>query len=71
MPESGATLEEEGSDTFEQAIPVDGQMAYIEDSAVFFAIDQVDTDRSYALEVYIEDEAGNVSDVAQTVVQPS
>ncbi len=65
------TLEEEGGESFEQVIPIDGQMAYIEDSAVYFAIDQVDTNLSYALEVFIEDEAGNMSDVAQTVVQPT
>ena len=64
-------LEEEGGEEFEQVVPIDGQSAFIENDAVSFAVDQVNTDLSYSLEVYIEDEAGNMSDLAQTVVEPT
>ena len=65
------TMNEEGGEEFEQVVPIDGQSAFIEKASVNFAVDQVDTDLSYDLEVYLEDEAGNASDVAQTVVEPS
>jgi hypothetical protein len=65
------TMKEEGGEDFEQVVPIDGQSAFIEKASVNFAVDQVDTDLSYDLEVYLEDEAGNASDVAQTVVEPS
>ena len=64
-------LEEEGGNEFEQEVPIDGQSAYIEDGNVSFAIDQVDTDRGYSLEVSVEDSSGNLSDIAQTVVEPN
>jgi hypothetical protein len=64
-------LQEEGGGEFAQEIPIDGQSAYIEKASVNFSIDQVDTDLSYDLEVYIEDKSGNISDIAQTMVEPT